>query len=882
MDLITTHINADFDALGSVVAAKKLYPNSRILLPGSQEEAVREFLSLAKDQINIETEKECNLDDIDRLVIVDTKQKSRIGIASDLIEKGVEIHVYDHHQKMAGDVAADQEVFEEVGATVTILADIIRKKKIRLSYVEATIMLLGIYEETGSLTYRATTKLDVDMVSFLLSQGASLAVVSSYLNRELSEGELSLLTHLINSTKHITVKGISVSFIEVDSQTYVGELGVLIHKLMEIENIPVLFVFIKTPKRIDIIGRSRIATVDVNTVLSRFGGGGHPGASVAKVHGDDISAIKKRLIEVLKGTIKVTIYAEDMMARDFKAVNINDRISDVKKILLKEKLGGMVAVDNRGKLAGIITLIGLNKALKRGYGHSRIKGYMSYKVVTVKPQAPLYAIHKIVSEKDIGVIPVVEGGVIRGVINRTDVLRNVHDSLFLKPHRIKKTLVLNLSKKIQAVLLKDVVAIMRRIGRLANSLGFTAFAVGGLVRDLILGVENLDLDVVIEGDAIKLGHLLAGELNASIVVHKKFGTCSVITKDKFKIDIATARKEIYEKPAALPTVEFSSLKDDLIRRDFTINAMAISINRSSFGRLIDFFNGKRDLSRGRIKVLHDGSFIDDPTRVFRAVRFESRLGFVIDHHTEELIKNAIDRSIFDKVEPQRTRDELILILQEAFPLRSLKRMAELEELRFIHSAIRLDSDSIRLYNSVDEVFSSYERSSYRKRAIDKWIIYLMALFEDLTYSQVWAICNRFVFRGSDSARLLSCKKRSNAVIRLLGSKSDIAPSEIYRLLEPLSLEVVLFIMSKAYVLNSGVRASIVTSRIKAFLARYNGMRTAIRGDDLKAMGLKSGPVFKKILDKVLYGKIDGKLKNKDSELEYAHQLTGIFLKRNRR
>ena len=124
--------------------------------------------------------------------------------------------------------------------------------------------------------------------------------------------------------------------------------------------------------------------------------------------------------------------------------------------------------------------------------------------------------------------------------------------------------------------------------------------------------------------------------------------------------------------------------------------------------------------------------------------------------------------------------------------------------------------------------------------------------------------------------------RSPANIRLLGSKSDIAPSEIYRLLEPLSLEVVLFIMSKAYVLNSGVRASIVTSRIKAFLARYNGMRTAIRGDDLKAMGLKSGPVFKKILDKVLYGKIDGKLKNKDSELEYAHQLTGIFLKRNRR
>ena len=388
MDLITTHTNADFDALGSLVAAKKLYPNSRLLLPGSQEEAVREFLSLAREQVAVESEKECRLDDVKRLILVDTRHKSRIGIAAGLVDKGVEVHIYDHHPRMKGDVVADQDVFEEVGATVSILADMIKRKHIRLSPLEATIMLIGIYEETGSLTYRTTTKLDVDMVSFLLSQGASLAVVSSYLNRELKEGELSFLTKLINATERMTIKGVSVSFIEVDSQAYVGELGVLIHKLVDIENIPVLFVLVRTPhKRVDIIARSRLISLDVNKVLSHFGGGGHPGAASAKVHDDDISSVKKRLVEVLKKLIKSRICAEDIMSSQIRTIDVNAKVVDAKRALLRDGLGGMPVVD-KSRLVGIITLAGLNKAVKQGFGHSRLKGYMSRKVITVRPDTP--------------------------------------------------------------------------------------------------------------------------------------------------------------------------------------------------------------------------------------------------------------------------------------------------------------------------------------------------------------------------------------------------------------------------------------------------------------------------------------------------------------
>ena len=865
MDLITTHINADFDALGSIVAAKKLYPDSRLLLPGSQEEAVREFLSLAKELIIVESERECKLDDVRRLILVDTRQKSRIGIASELVDKGVEVHIYDHHPRMKGDIVADKDVFEEVGATVSILSEIIKKKRIKLSPLEATIMLLGIYEETGSLTYRSTTKLDVDMISFLLSQGASLSIVSRYLNRELSEAELSLLTRLISSTKKILIKGFNVSVIEIESGDYVGELGMIIHKLMEIENIPVLFVFIDTLHgRTDIVARSKVPSIDVNKVLSHFGGGGHPGAASAKVRGEDVDSLKEKLIKVLKSYIKVKLYARDIMSHDLKVMNINKKIEEAKRILSKEKVGGMPVVD-RGRLAGIITLDGLNKAIKRGFSHSRIKGYMSRDVVTVKPTMPLYTIQKMMLDKGIGVLPVLKGRKMIGIIHRTDVLKNVHDSLFLGARAVKKNVISNLSNKMASLLPKDVIQLLKKIGTTSNSIGFSAFVVGGLVRDLILGAKNLDLDIVVEGDAIKLGQALAEDLGASIVIHKRFGTCSVVNKKGLKIDLATARKEVYERPAALPTVEFSSLKNDLIRRDFTINAMAVSLNKASFGQLIDFFGGEEDLSRGIIKVMHDGSFIDDPTRIFRAVRFEQRFGFSIDGHTEGLIKNAIEKEMFDKVEPQRIRDEVILILKEKEPFKALKRMAELDELRFLHQKIKFNKDLTALYKSIDEACLWYDTSGFKKRPIDKWLVYLIALFERLTYNEVLRLCEKFVFRRGDVLRILSYKKNAKKIIRTFSVPLPVLPSSIYVALEPLSFEVALLIMANA-------KAKLAKVRIKDFFRKFNGIKISVRGDDIRAMGLKPCPDFKIILKKVLYEKINGKLKTRKDELAYAGNL----------
>ena len=879
MDLVVTHNNADFDAFSSLVAAKKLYPHARLLMPGSQERAVREFLALVKDKIIVEKERTCDLKSVKRLILVDTRHKSRIGIAAELLRKpSVDVHIYDHHPRTQYDIKGDKDIFQEVGATVSIIIDILRKrKKLKISPLEATIMLLGIYEETGSLTYRTTTKLDVDTVSFLLSKGANLQAVSSYLNRKLTEEELTFLTSLISSTKVVMINGVNIAIAEGTIERFIGELGTIVRKLQDVENLPVLFVLFKMGEKIRVIARSRLKEVDVNKILKIFHGGGHRSAASAKVPEGNLDTFREKLIKTLKSNIKVKIFAKDIMNHSVRVIPSDKKIMESKKMLSRFGLKGAPVMD-KSKLIGIITLGDIRKALKYRYGHASVKGYMSRAVIKIKPDTPLHVIQKIMFEKNVGRLPVLKGRKLVGIVTRTDVLRSIHRDIFKKhkPMR-KKRSAFNISTKMKKVLPKQILKLLHEIGQCANSQGYRAFVVGGFVRDILLGVGNFDIDIVVEGDAMAFGKRIADMYKASPVVYKKFGTSTVLmdwpkglsrplwAKTKFKIDFATARKESYEKPAALPTVEFSLLKDDLKRRDFTINAMAASINKGSFGQLIDFFGGEKDLENASIRVLHDASFIDDPTRIFRAVRFEQRFGFRIDKYTQDLIKNAIRERMFNKTQNHRIRDELILMLQEKDPFRAIIRMKDLHELRFVHKKIKVQKQSKRLFAEIKDSFKWYDNSAFKKRHIDLWLLYLMALLEKLDFKDTQAVCDKFTFRRSDRIRLLSCKKTCKKVIKLISSSGKLRPSKLYSALEELSFEEILFIRAK-------VKSRTPLSKITDFFVRYNGVKTKIGGEDLKKLGMKPGPIYTKILTEVLHKKVDGELKTKKDELEYAKKL----------
>ena len=436
-------------------------------------------------------------------------------------------------------------------------------------------------------------------------------------------------------------------------------------------------------------------------------------------------------------------------------------------------------------------------------------------------------------------------------------------------------MIVNLTPRRKKARPDKMAGLLRFAGRLAEEMGFSAFAAGGLVRDLFLGVVNFDVDIVIEGNAIEYAKRLSKELCGVYVYHKRFGTATVFfpcpariapsksSGGKFRIDIAMARTEIYERPAALPTVKFGPIENDLYRRDFTINAMAFGLGRQHFGKLLDPFNGRADLKDGVIRALHDLSFVDDPTRIFRAVRFEQRFDFRIEPHTENMIKKAVGLKMVDRTQKQRIREELIAILSEERPLKAVRRLSELNELRFIDPGLKLKNSTVSLFNSADEALAWYDNTHTGKRhALERWLVYLVVLLDEPDPARIKKICGDFVFRKADAAKLVSYKKNADRILAVLSKKEKLGPSEVYGHLDGLSHEVMVALMAKA-------RSQTARRRIMSYMTKYAHVKLDLRGDDLKKAGIEPGPHFKELIRKTLHAKLDGKIKTKDGELAFA-------------
>ena len=386
----------------------------------------------------------------------------------------------------------------------------------------------------------------------------------------------------------------------------------------------------------------------------------------------------------------------------------------------------------------------------------------------------------------------------------------------------------------------------------------SVYLVGGFVRDLILGVKNLDLDIVVEGDAIKFAEDFAMKLKAGIIRHKRFGTATVMISPVLKVDIATARKEFYPQPASLPVVSSGTLEEDLFRRDFTINAMAISIAKKDFGRLIDFFGGRDALRHKEIRILHNLSFIDDPTRILRAIRFEKRYNFKFQAQTIQALKEAVRLKMLEQVGEQRLRDEMILILKEAHPLRQIRRIQELAGFGFIKPKLSLTLKNFKFIGSLENEINWFKKEFSHHHQPETWLINFMGLIDSLTIGEAKALCKRFAFRREEEKNISAYKKINKSFIRQL-SLPGIKPYDIFRLLEPLTYEIILLLKSKYKNLN-------FQKNIKKFLRDYDGAHLYITGGDLHRLGIAPGPDYRRILNKVLEAKLNGKVKTKKEEL----------------
>lgn len=399
---------------------------------------------------------------------------------------------------------------------------------------------------------------------------------------------------------------------------------------------------------------------------------------------------------------------------------------------------------------------------------------------------------------------------------------------------------------------------IRRIGREADRRGIPAYLVGGIVRDAILRRKNLDVDIVVEKDAIPFARALAGILKAAVRTHPHFGTASLDLPSGRRVDLSTARRETYPHPGALPQVRAGCLRDDLFRRDFTINAMALSLNRSRFGELVDAFGGLADLRRKRVRVLHGQSFIDDPTRILRAVRFEQRFGFRMEEKTLTLLKEALHRKALLSVKPPRYFAELKKILSEPDPCPALKRLEDLGGLPFFVPVPSVDFKLLRkarLYAS--------SRAADLFRGCSRWLVYFLVLAEGLKDADLEGLLKRYPFTREERKNILQSRGASDLMKRL--SSGGIGASGVYQLLSPLGLEAVLYLRLKA-------GPGLIRRRIDRFLKKDRWARTAISGEDLKRLGFPSGQRLGDVLERILFMKIDGKLKGKKDELRAARAL----------
>jgi len=394
---------------------------------------------------------------------------------------------------------------------------------------------------------------------------------------------------------------------------------------------------------------------------------------------------------------------------------------------------------------------------------------------------------------------------------------------------------LNLAKELQQKLPAEVLQILREIGKFASQMDMTAYAVGGFVRDLLLGTPTLDIDIVVEGNGIALAQKLAQMWQADLTVHERFLTATLQWRSKepknaftpapihpctlSRLDIATARKERYPNPAVLPEVEPANIFDDLWRRDFTINAMAICLDPKRFGELVDPTGGFNDLQRGIIRVLHERSFIDDPTRIFRAVRYEQRFGFKIDRKTLRLICRARDESLLTKLSRDRIKHELWRMLQERDPTKPMRRLSQLRILSVVAPELRITARRLEWMRRANEWLNWFAERFPEKRLEREWALLLPLL---PNAEAVNSFSRRYQLGESE-------RECGLALMKALKRRTPKRPSSWVRWLNPLPLEAALVLAAK--------RSSPNDLSWQRYFLEWRWARPDIKGEDLKALGI---------------------------------------------
>jgi tRNA nucleotidyltransferase (CCA-adding enzyme) len=631
-----------------------------------------------------------------------------------------------------------------------------------------------------------------------------------------------------------------------------------------------------------VIGRSRIEGTNLNELFQPLGGGGHSQAAAVRLRDVDSLATLEQLVNQLKDQIQEPLTARELMSSPVRTIRPDTTISAAQRILLRYGHSGLSVVDENDQLVGVVSRRDLDLARHHGFDHAPVKGYMTRNVKTITPETSLPEIELLMVTYDIGRLPVLEEGQLVGIVTRTDVLRQLHqkgaadwgvgveENSCTIPISNPQALIPNLRDRLAPEQWK----LLTQAAQEAQARGWHLYLVGGAVRDLLLADASLklllkDIDLVVDGfhrsaDTTGAGVTLAQSLqklypDARLDVHGAFQTAALLwhndpVLDSLWVDIATARTEFYPYPAANPEVEASSIRQDLYRRDFTINALAVRLTTSRSGELplLDFFGGLLDLRSRQIRVLHANSFIEDPTRIFRAVRFAVRLDFEIEPQTEAYIRYAMESGVYERSLSQndkapalqtRLKAELKHILQAPYWKRALQLLASLGALRCIHPTLQLDETLWWQVRLVDRWLRRFDPT----RRLEHWQMRLEVLLAYLASEERAVVAENLQLPLDSIERLEQLAQAQAEVEESLPIAKH--PSEVVWRLRQYKLP--------ALVLMAIHVPRAIRRTLWKYLTNWADIQAPLNGNDLKKLGYKPGPQYREMLDKLLAATLDG-------------------------
>ncbi len=889
--LITCHNNADFDAFAAIIATQFLYPGATLLFPGTQEKSLQTFYTeTAMFMYNFQKSEHIVWENIHRLVVVDTRQKSRLQHIAFLLEcEELEIHIWDHHPNTNDDIQGSTQIIDCTGSTVTLVVRSLREKQVEISCQDATIIGLGIYADTGSFTYSSTSPEDLRAAAWLLEKGMDVSAIADIAAQELTRAHIQALHALLESATTYEVNNIPVVIADVSMEHYLGDFAYLAHKLMEMERFSVLFALGRMGDRITVVARSRREDVNVGVVCKRLGGGGHAYAASASVRNKTIHDVRETIFQTLVSQAHPEKCAADYMSSPALGIEEDISIKDAYEFMVHYDLKAVPVFKKETRMCvGILDVHTAARAVNHKL--QEFDTYMQKDFKALSPSAKLFELIDVIIDSHQHLVPIVQDNEVIGVVTRTDLVQIFMNAQSPLPH-YKQAKTRSLKKLLRERLPKHIYELLEFAGSVADSLHINAYIVGGFVRDILLERANFDIDIVVEGNGIGYARELAKKLNGRMRAHQKFNTALVIIPSEhsehsehgeIRIDVTTARLEYYKYPAAIPTMETSSIKLDLFRRDFTINTLGVQLGKNVFGELVDFFGGQRDIQDKRIRVLHTLSFVEDPSRCLRAVRFEQRYNFKLGPITERLIKNALNLKLMDKLAGARLYHELRSILDEKDPIPVLQRLNALHILSAIHPKLHFNPERLEFFIALKNMIDWYSLL-YFTDSPKVWVLYTLGFCHRLNYKQSAEILSRLGIASVQLEEILQLRESIRNLRPHIKSwlHNDRKISVLCELLAPISIEALLFMMARS----KGEDLRKVLSR---YITTWRHEKIDIGGKDLLAADfslnskykLNSGPMVGEILRMVKAAKLDGCALTREKQLELARKIHMKLLKKS--